>query len=215
MNTTLLLVEDSEVVRVGIREITSRLSDLEVVGEYTSSAEQIACLEHTEANIILLGGSLDMKALLSRLILIAKNKHSAKVMVLGSSFTAEAVEELANLGVLGFLCKNDKLIDLLPVAIQTVLNDDPYLSPSVVRTVLAGSLTYGDDRLSHRHIRVLQLMAESLTPKEIAMQMSTSPSAIYSLLHRMRAVLGVKTTGQMLVEASRRGLLKMDELGGP
>lgn len=54
-------------------------------------------------------------------------------------------------------------------------------------------------------------MAQYMTPQEIAMRMQTSASSIYSLQHRIRQVLGVKTTGQILIQAMKRGWIGQEE----
>jgi DNA-binding CsgD family transcriptional regulator len=56
-------------------------------------------------------------------------------------------------------------------------------------------------------MQVLNYMAEYLTPQEIASKMEVSVSSVYNLQQRLRLALGVKTSGQILTEAAKRGLI--------
>lgn len=65
--------------------------------------------------------------------------------------------------------------------------------------------------MNPRQMKVIHYMAQYMTPQEIAMRMQTSASSIYSLQHRIRQVLGVKTTGQILIQAMKRGWIGQEE----
>ncbi|MBZ0315609.1 MAG: hypothetical protein K8L91_22025, partial [Anaerolineae bacterium] len=67
-----------------------------------------------------------------------------------------------------------------------------------------------DNPLNLRQMQVVRYMGRYLSPQEIAMKMGVSASSIYSLQHRIRQVLGVKTTGQILIEAMKRGWIEQE-----
>lgn len=210
MEIRLVVVEDSEVARIGIQESLSRHTTIRTVAEYACINELFAHLHKLQAQVVLLSDSAGLKNVVTALHQLAKHYPSVKSLVMAAAWSNDKIEELAELGVFGFLCRSDKLTEILPTAIHYVAHGDPYISPVTARTLLALNNIPNRNPLNKRQMQVLRLMARSFTPQEIALQMKTSASSIYAMQYRIRIALGVRTTAQILVEAIKRGWLEIE-----
>ncbi|KAB2902711.1 MAG: response regulator transcription factor [Anaerolineae bacterium] len=205
MTTTLAVVDAAEIIRIGIREIVSSSDKVKLVGEFTRLEDVDGFLQTTPVNVLVLGNTHTYPKLVQDLSRLRQQTPELKILLLANSFSAEQVEELSNLGALGFVCKDEQLADTLLFAIRPVARGELFISPRVASVLIKTNQEDEATPLNPRQMKVIHYMAQYMTPQEIAMQMQTSASSIYSLQHRIRQVLGVKTTGQILIQAMKRG----------
>jgi two-component system, NarL family, invasion response regulator UvrY len=207
MEIRLMVVELSEIARLGIRESLNQQSMIRIIGEFSSVSDFLSCFTKATVDVILLSDSIGSKALMSTLQVLTQYP-SLKLIVLAADWSNDKIEDVAELGVLGFLCRSDRLLSILPAAIQQVAQGDLYISPVAARVLLLSANSANP--LNVRQMQVLKRMAWGNTPQEIAAQLRTSAGAVYAMQHRMRLALGVRTTGQILPEAIRRGWVQVD-----
>lgn len=211
MTTTLAVVDAAEIIRIGIREIVSSSDKVKLVGEFTRLEDVDGFLQTTPVNVLVLGNTHAYPKLVQDLTKLRQQTPELKILLLANSFSAEQVEELSNLGALGFICKDEQLADTLLFAIRPVARGELFISPRVASVLIKINQEDETTPLNPRQMKVIHYMAQYMTPQEIAMQMQTSASSIYSLQHRIRQVLGVKTTGQILIQAMKRGWIGQEE----
>lgn len=211
MTTTLAVVDAAEIIRIGIREIVSSSDKVKLVGEFTRLEDVDGFLQTTPVNVLVLGNTHAYPKLVQDLTKLRQQTPELKILLLANSFSAEQVEELSNLGALGFVCKDEQLADTLLFAIRPVARGELFISPRVASVLIKTNQADETTPLNPRQMKVIHYMAQYMTPQEIAMQMQTSASSIYSLQHRIRQVLGVKTTGQILIQAMKRGWIGQEE----
>ncbi|MBZ0306433.1 MAG: response regulator transcription factor [Anaerolineae bacterium] len=205
MKTTLAVVDTAEVIRIGIKEIISGYQSIELAGEFTCLDEFYKFIQVNSVDLLVLGNTQPYHSLIQDLEKLRQHSPTLKVLLLSNGFTADQIEELSGIGAAGFICKDEQLANTLLFAIQPISRGELFLSPKVASSLFKGNTESNHNPLSQRQMQVVRYMAKYLTPQEIAMRMDTSPSSIYSLQHRIRQVLGAKTTGQILIEAMRRG----------
>ncbi len=211
MTTTLAVVDAAEIIRIGIREIVSSSDKVKLVGEFTRLEDVDGFLQTTPVNVLVLGSTHTYPKLVQDLSRLRQQTPELKILLLANSFSAEQVEELSNLGALGFICKDEQLADTLLFAIRPVARGELFISPRVASVLIKTNQEDETTPLNPRQMKVIHYMAQYMTPQEIAIQMQTSASSIYSLQHRIRQVLGVKTTGQILIQAMKRGWIGQEE----
>lgn len=205
MITTLAVVDAAELIRIGIREVISASDQVKLVGEFTHLEQANGFFENTPVHVLVLGNTHIYAKLVQDLTKLHQKVPDMKVLLLANSFNIEQIEELSMIGVLGFVCKDEQLANTLLFAIHPVARGELFLSPRVARSLLKANQGDETNPLNPRQMQVVHYMVQYLTPQEIAVKMKVSPSSIYSLQHRIRQVLGVKTTGQILIEAMKRG----------
>jgi DNA-binding NarL/FixJ family response regulator len=207
MTTSLAVVDVAQVVRAGIREIASATDTIQLAGEWSNLQEFEDFLRKHSVDVLLLGDTVIRKSLKHAVQRLFEQEPGLKVIVLATRFSSEVFDDLSSAGVLGFICKDEEFAGLLVNAVEYAIRSDMYISPKAAQSVIVTDKGNPEVVLNPRQMQVLNYMAEYLTPQEIASKMGVSVSSVYNLQQRLRLALGVKTSGQILTEAAKRGLI--------
>ena len=186
-----LVVDDHEVVRIGLRSLLSGQSGLEIAGETGTAAGAVAETIRLQPDVVLLDIRLPDASGFEACRQIQKLPTEARVLVLTSVATDEIVFEAIAAGADGFLFKEIDAVGLVE-AIQRVAAGQSILDPAVTRRVMnrvkAISETPAKDKLdllSAQERRVLALVAEGKTNKEIAMDLGLSDKTVKNYLSNL------------------------------
>jgi DNA-binding NarL/FixJ family response regulator len=177
----LLLIDDHHLVRQGIRSLTERASDIEVVGESDGGEKAIDLVVSLKPDVVLLDISmpeLNGLQILERFIAAAPQ---VRVVMLSMHSDDVVVQRALKLGARGYLLKSALSEELL-IAIRAAYRNEVYLSPSISRSILDGFVSALPaspvDLLTARERQVLQLIAEGNTNPEIAKLLSLSVKTV-------------------------------------
>ncbi len=207
----ILLADDEELVRTGLRLILSTEPDLEVVGEAADGQQAVELARTTAADVLLL--DLRMPVLDGLAALRTLGDVPLAVVVLTTFDTDSNVREALASGAAGFLLK-DAPADRLVTAIRAAASGDAVLSRSVAHRVAAElaarpsprPLALTDD-LTPREREVLDLMAQGCSNAEIAAALHVVEGTVKTHVARILMKLGVRDRLQAVVTAYRRGLV--------
>jgi len=206
-----LLADDEELVRTGLRLILRSEPDLEVVGEAANGREAVALAGSTEADVLLL--DLRMPELDGLAALRLLSGVDVAVVVL-TTFDSDAnVREALAAGAAGFLLK-DAPADRLVSAVRAAATGDAVLSRSVARRV-ASELANRPavrplvltDELTAKEREVLALMADGCSNAEIARALHIVEGTVKTHVARILMKLGVRDRLQAVVTAYRTGMV--------
>ena len=210
---SLMVVDDHEVVRSGLKAILEPEQDLRVVGEAGSAAEAMRMVSEVSPDVILMDVRMDGMNGIEACRLIKSAHPQVSVLMLTSFSEDEAVMSSIMAGASGYLLKNVGRADLLK-AIRAVATGQNLLDPSVTRTVmeqLARLATREQDRalegVSGREKEVLALVAEGLTNKEIAARLFISEHTARNHVSRILEKLGLARRSEAAAFAAQHGLL--------
>ena len=182
---TVLIADDHAIFRRGLREVLSEEPAIEVVAEVGDGAAALQKLRELKPRIAVL--DLDMPQMNG--LQVAKKISELKLPVAVVMLTMHKEEmlfnEAMNAGIPGFLLKENAASDLL-ACIHAVLAGQPFISPSLSSFLLnrrLGAQQLLEDkpeleRLTAAERRVLKLIAEDLTSKEIAEQLGISAHTV-------------------------------------
>ena len=180
----LLIVDDHEVVRVGLRTLLSRVETFEVVGEASTAAEALEQTRTLQPDVVLLDVRLGDESGFDVCREIQKLERDVKVLVLTSFADDNVVVEAISAGADGYLLKEVNR-DALVSAIEKVASGQSVLDPAVTGRVFGKvqSLVQrpGGNKLallSNQERKVLALVAEGKTNKEIAAVMGLSDKTV-------------------------------------
>jgi DNA-binding NarL/FixJ family response regulator len=183
-----LLVDDHEVVRVGLRQLLSRYPSILVVGESATAADAIRKATDLKPNIILMDVRLGDESGVEACRDILASGSNARVIFLTSFAEDESVLAAVLAGAQGYVLKDIDTPSLLN-AIQTVAEGQSILDPAVVERAIrwvqrfaSGQQVKGDNTLSEQEERVLALVAEGRTNKEIAASLNLSDKTVRNYL---------------------------------
>ena len=180
----LLIVDDHEVVRVGLRTLLSRVETLEVVGEASTAAQAVEQTRALEPDVVLLDVRLGEENGFTVCREIQKLERDVKVLVLTSFADDHVVVEAISAGADGYLLKEVNR-DALVSAIEKVASGQSVLDPAVTGRVFGKVQSLmqkpGGNKLSllsNQERKVLALVAEGKTNKEIAAVMGLSDKTV-------------------------------------
>lgn len=204
-----LVVDDEELVRTGLRMILDVEEDISVVGDAVDGAEAIAQVAELAPDVVLMDIRMPRMDGLAATRRITEGS-GAKVVVLTTFDLDEHVYAALAAGASGFLLKDVPASQLVH-AIRVAHAGDALLAPSVTRRLIA-RFAQGQPRpdlpvdLTARETEVLQLMAEGLSNAEIAQRLFVGDATVKTHVARVLAKLGVRDRVQAVVLAHRSGL---------
>ncbi|MBC2638020.1 MULTISPECIES: response regulator transcription factor [unclassified Rhodococcus (in: high G+C Gram-positive bacteria)] len=216
MPITVLLVDDQELMRMGLTMVLDAQDDITVVGEASDGAAAVAAVRTLQPDVVLMDVRMPVVDGVSATTQILESGVASRVLVMTTFDLDEHAMGALRAGASGFLLKDTPSEDLVS-AIRSVAAGDAVVSPKVTRRLLARFLDDGPaprrdpailDVLTEREREVLQLVATGLSNTEIAAQLFLSESTIKSHVGRILTKLNVRDRVQAVVLAYETGLVR-------
>jgi DNA-binding NarL/FixJ family response regulator len=206
-----LLAEDHQLVRAGLRALLDPLPDIEVVAEAGDGREALALLKQRPADVAILDITMPGMNGLEAAVRMADDAPGTKVVILTMHSNEEYVLRALRAGVAGFLLK-DAGTSELEGAIRAVVRGETYLSPGVSKRVVEGYLgrsggSHPLDSLTPRQREVLQLIAEGYSTKQIAGLLGVGVKTIETHRTQLMDRLGIHEIAGLVRYAVRVGLV--------
>jgi DNA-binding NarL/FixJ family response regulator len=183
-----LLVDDHEVVRVGLRTVLSQEPGLVVAGEAVTLAEAIRQAQKLKPDVVLMDVRLPDGSGIDACREILAARPDSRVVFLTSYSDDDSVLAAVLAGAHGYVLKEIDSRALIQ-ALYTVASGQSILDPAVtaralgwVRSVREGDQVAGSERLSAQEERVLALVAEGKTNKEIGIALGLSDKTVKNYL---------------------------------
>ena len=208
-----IVVDDHEVVRTGLKAILEHEEDLEVVGEAASAAQAIQTVISLEPDVVLMDVRMEAMSGIEACRLIKSAHPRVNVLMLTSFSEEEAVMSSIMAGASGYLLKNVGRADLIK-SIRAVAGGQNLLDPSVTGKVMErlARLTVKEEQrvageLSDREREVLVLVAQGLTNREIAGRLVISENTARNHVSCILEKLGLSRRSEAASFAAQQGLL--------
>lgn len=206
-----LLVDDHQVVREGLKRMLEQEKQIEVVGEVASGEEAIDCVRHLSPDIILMDIKMPGMGGIEAICQIQAIQPSAKVIVL-TLYQNEYLLQATEAGAAGYLLKDTTREELIQAIQRAFLGQTP-LAPSVTQTLLREYVGLAKLRrehiLSQRQIEILRLIAAGLTNKEISSKLFLSEATVKRESKAILAKLNATGRAQAVSEAYKRKLIEI------
>jgi DNA-binding NarL/FixJ family response regulator len=212
-----LVVDDEELVRTGLRLILDAEPDIGVVGTASDGRQAVAEVRRLCPDVVLMDirmpGLDGLEA--TRRILTEPDVPPCKVVILTTFDVDEHVYEALRAGASGFLLK-DVPADQLAHAVRVAAAGEALLAPSVTRRLIASFArpaapapvpVAGLSELTPRELEVLTLLAEGLSNAEIATRLFVGEATVKTHVARILTKLGVRDRVQAVIAAFRSGLV--------
>ena len=204
------LLDDHEIVRRGIAELLSAEPDLEVVGEASTAAEAIARVPALRPHVAVLDVRLPDGNGVTVCREVRSRMPELACLMLTSFADDEALFDAILAGASGYVLKQIRGSDLVG-AIRTVASGQSLLDPKATARVLerlrAGARHEDDPlaELTEQERRVLQLIGEGLTNRQIGQRMHLAEKTVKNYVSHVLAKLGLERRTQAAVLANRLG----------
>ncbi len=217
MTVRVLLVDDEELVRAGLRMILEADPGIEVVGEASDGAEGVALCRSLRPDVALVDLRMPRLDGIGATMRIAGDQQLGTAVVVLTTFDAdEHVVAALRAGASGFLLKSMPR-DQLTAAVHAAVRGDRLLAPALLRRLLEDLLARegaravpvpGLDELTPREEQVLRLMARGLSNAELAGELVLGEGTVKTHVARVLAKLGVRDRVQAVVAAYESGLVR-------
>ena len=209
MPTRILLADDHQIVRQGLKALLER-EGFAVVAEVADGQEAIRAARERCPDVAVLDFGMPLLNGLGAAQQILHACPRAKAILLTMHTEDHYVLEALQAGVKGYVVKTQASADLIR-AIHEVLRGMMYLSPGVSQAVVAAYLAKSElppDPLTAREREVLQLVAEGKSTKEIARLLGISFKTAESHRTRIMKKTSIHETAGLVRYAVRRGLIQ-------
>ncbi len=202
---TIIIVDDHPIVREGLINIVNNDSTFSVVGNSGDGAEAITLIDKIKPDIAVLDISLPNKNGLQIIREIKEKKLSTKIVVLTMYKEEEYFEEAIELGVNGYLIKENALKELTE-CLHKIIEGKTYICSEFSDVLVKqrnelksfNSKTQGLENLSKTEIKVLKLISQNLTSKQIANELFLSIRTIQNHRNSIGHKLGFSGYNKLL-----------------
>jgi DNA-binding NarL/FixJ family response regulator len=212
-----LIADDQQLVRVGLKMILEREPDIEIVGEANDGADALDLARRLRPDVVLMDIRMPgMDGLEATRRLVSQPGVKTRVLILTTFEIDEYVFEAIRSGASGFLLKTAPPDDLVR-ALRIVAAGEALLSPSITRRLISEFARVSKPSrpaprelttLTERETEVLKLVASGLSNVEIATRLFLGEATVKTHVGRILDKLGLRDRVQAAVYAYEHGLVQ-------
>jgi DNA-binding NarL/FixJ family response regulator len=213
MNIRLLLADDHQLMRQGLKSLIQTEPDMEVVGEAGNGSETVTLATKLRPHVVVMDIAMpDLNGIEATRQIIHANPQT-KVIALSGHDTKQFVREMLSAGASAYLLKKRAYEELLQ-AVREVMQGRKFLSPDVAEGVVDAYVelsSMSSDRpafivLTNREREVLQQLAEGRATKEMADALSVSVKTVETHRRNIMEKLNLHSVAELTKYAVREGI---------
>ena len=209
---SVMLVDDQNLVRKGVRSLLELSAEIEVVAEAADGAEAIRMVPEVEPDVVLLDMRMPGLSGLDVLRELSGRDALPPTIILTTFDDDEVVLDGIQAGARGYLLKDVALADLVN-AIKTVAEGGSIVKPAVTQRLLKGleklhndfSSLDRPDPLTDRETEILRLMAGGYSNKEIANSLGVAEGTVKNHVSNILSKMGVRDRTRAVLKAFELG----------
>jgi two-component system, NarL family, invasion response regulator UvrY len=207
---SVLIIDDHDIVREGLKQIVAETADIRVTAEARSGREALERLRGDEYDVVILDLNLPDRPGLDVLTQIRSMKPGLPVLVLSMHQQASYASRALKGGAAGYVGK-DSAREHLVTAIRKLSRGERFISPAIAES-LAFDLMGGGEKNRHEHLsdrefQVLCMIASGRPPREIASELNVSVKTIGTHRSRLLEKMGLKNNAEIVQYAIEHDLL--------
>ncbi|MFF5215786.1 response regulator transcription factor [Micromonospora sp. NPDC000442] len=212
MSVDVLLVDDDELVRIGLRTILDAQPDLRVVAEAADGSEVPPLVARHRPQVVLMDVRMPgIDGIQATRRLLATSAEPPRVLVITTFANDEYVYEALRAGASGFLLKRARPAEVVE-AVRVVARGESLLFPAAIRRLVGAYGRRTADglraaRLTEREAEVLRLMAAGLSNPEIAARLVVGVETVKTHVGNVLTKLGVRDRTQAVIAAYESGFV--------
>jgi DNA-binding NarL/FixJ family response regulator len=214
---TILLADDHQILRSGLKNLFSKQEDMEIVAEAEDGRAAVEMARKFNPRVVVMDISMpDLNGVEATRQIMAESPGT-KIVALSVHSDRKYVSETLKAGAVGYLLK-DAPFEELVLAVRTVASGKVYLSPRVANVVIDDYVRQGNSPassayavLSPREREVLQLLAEGKATKEVAQHLQVSVKTVETHRAKIMDKLGMRSVAELTKYAIREGLTSLEK----
>lgn len=207
------IADDHALFRAGVRTALAIKKDVELIAEADNGMQLLNLLKHIEPDVILLDIQMPIMDGIQTLPEIRKVRPDAKVIILSMHNDHSMISKLMEIGANSYLTKNSDS-ETIYQAIKTCYEQEFFFNELTNKALLTGIRTKRteiggaqDVQLSDKEVRVLKLMCEEKTTKEIADIVDISPRTVEAIRDKLKTKTGAKSMAGLVMYAVKNGII--------
>jgi DNA-binding NarL/FixJ family response regulator len=211
---SVLIADDQDLVREGLRMLLEAEPDLRVAGEVGDGSEALAEARRVDPDVVLMDVRMPVVDGIEATAQLVRGGCRARILMLTTFDLDEYVYRAMKAGASGFLLK-DASGGQLAEAVRTVHKGDALLAPAVTKRLIedfcrgpAPGANGSDLGLSERELEVCRLVARGLSNREIAAQLFVSEATVKTHVAHVLSRLGLRDRVQVTVFAYEHGIVR-------
>lgn len=210
----ILLADDHQILREGLRSLLEQHDDIEVVGEANNGREAVELVIKLNPNVVLMDIAMPLLNGLEATRQIKRDCPKTNVLILTVHDDEEYVRQLLAVGAMGYILKYAAAAELID-AIRCVAQGEAVLSPAITRLVIEDYLRWADvrednlDSLTPREREILQLIAEGYTNKRISEILQISIKTVQSHRGNLMSKLDLHSKGDLIKYAIQKKIIEI------
>ena len=209
------IADDHALFRAGVKTSLAGHRDVEMIAEADNGMQLLNLLKHIEPDVILLDIEMPIMNGIQTLPEIRKLRPEAKVIILSMHNDHSMISKLMEIGANSYLTKNSDS-ETIYQAIKTCFDQEFFFNELTNKALLTGLRTKrtdhpngpGDVSLSEKELRVLKLMCEEKTTKEIADIVDISPRTVEAIRDKLKTKTGSKSMAGLVMYAVKNGIIE-------
>lgn len=206
----ILVVDDHDLVRAGIRHLLSENRQFEVVGEAASGEEALQQVKAMKPDVVLMDVHMPGMGGMEATRRILNAEPDTRVIAVTVCDQEPFPSRLLKAGAVGYLTKGASAEEMT-TAITTVAKGQRYISADIARLLALAVYAGGDkpvfDALSAREMQVMLMIANCEKVDDIAERLHLSPKTVNTYRYRIFEKLGIESDVEMTVLAIRHGMI--------
>ncbi len=216
-NTTIVLADDHHVVRQALRTTLDTEPDLSVIGEASEGLEAVRLVEQLRPDVLIIDVMMPGVGGLEATRQVTERSPETCVIILSMHEDEVHVQQALKHGAAGYVLKESDMAELIQ-AIGEVMAGHRYLSPQLSDRAIEAYLRQAEESpldeyetLTRREREVLHLVAEGLSNREIAEQLSISHRTVETHRANMMHKLGLDSQLDLIRYALKRGIIRLQD----
>lgn len=210
-----LIVDDHDLVRLGIKKLLSTVSDIKVVGEAESGEIAVRLVRELKPDVVLMDLKMPGIGGLEATHKLLRVNPGIKVIVVTSCDEEPFPYRLVRAGAAGYVTKNANIEELVG-AIRKVYAGQAYITPEIAQKMALRQVSDAAKspfaELSERELQVMWMITHGNRVQEIASKLCLSPKTVNTYRYRLFEKLNVKNDVELTHLALRYGMLDKDPL---
>ena len=215
-NLRILIADDHDVVRRGIKSLIESRAQWQVCDEAHSGREAVAKAEETKPDIVVLDISMPELNGLEAARRIRKVSPNSEILILSMHYSHQLIKEILDAGVRGFVVKSDSDRDLI-TALETLANHKPFFTSTATEVMLTnfqrpcsipapGEMR--SSRLTSREREIVQLLSEGKSSKEVASSLGISVKTAETHRANIMRKLEIHSVSELVRYAVRNQIIE-------
>jgi len=209
----ILLVDDHDLVRAGLKRILEDVKNIKVIGEACTGEEAIQMVRLRKPDVVIMDVNMPGIGGLETTRKILQIDANIKVIVVTVHVEEPYPTRLLEAGAAGYLTKSCA-VDEIVVAIQSVAKGERYVSADIARQVALSMLPGGKrslfEKLSQREMQVMLMVTQGQSIQDISDRLCLSPKTVSTYRYRLYEKLAVENDVELTHLAMRHGMISVE-----